>query len=414
MKTNFCLTKSALRTIACAMLTIALASLFATASTATPTLNPTAVVVAASIPDVGGPSPTMTPEVVVETVVTGLEAPWALAFAPDGRIFVTERPGRIRVIIDGVLLTEPLATVEVLHEFGAEAGLLGIAVDPEFESNHYVYVYHTYADDLATWNRVLRLTEVGDEGRDLTVILDRIPGSWVHNGGRIKFGPDGKLYITTGDAGRPELAQDVNHLPGKVLRINPDGSIPEDNPIPNSPVFTYGHRNPQGLAWHPISGEAYITEHGPAGRDEVNILRPGGNYGWPLAVGIALDARFVNPVFAFPEPTPPSGATFYTGKSLPAQWQNNFFFATLGLYTGSGRAIYRLELDPDKYSTVRSAEPLFSNEYGRLRDIVEGPDGSLYFLTSNRDGRGQPSPDDDRLLKVVPHMRPEPINTNGG
>lgn len=393
------------------MLTIVLAYIFA-AATLTLTLIPTPVAVVASNPDVDVPFPTFTPEVVVETVVTGLEAPWALAFAPDRRIFLTERPGRIRVIINGVLLPEPFATIEVFHNPGLEAGLLGIALDPEFESNHYVYVYHTYADDLAIWNRILRLTEVNNKGEEPTVILDRIPGSWVHDGGRIKFGPDGKLYITTGDAGRPELAQDVNYLAGKVLRINPDGSIPEDNPFPGSSVFSYGHRNPQGLAWHPITGEAYITEHGPASNDEVNILRPGGNYGWPLTVGIALDARFVDPILAFPEPTPPSGATFYTGESLPVQWQNSFFFATLGLYVGSGRAIYRLEFDPDNYSTVRSMEPLFTNEYGRLRDIVEGPDGFLYFLTSNRDGRGQPNPDDDRLLKVVPHMRPDPISTN--
>lgn len=186
-----------------------------------------------------------------------------------------------------------------------------------------------------------RLLEREGRGTDLTVILDRIPGASIHDGGRIKFGPEGKLYITTGDAANPSLAQDLNSLAGKILRINSDGSIPEDNPFPGSPIYSYGHRNPQGLAWHPLTKELFSTEHGPSGappnccHDEVNIIEPGKNYGWPIVFGMARDPRFVDPILESGLDTwAPSGAFFYSGNELPESWKDNLFFTALRVTGG--------------------------------------------------------------------------------
>ncbi len=210
----------------------------------------------------------------VETVAENLEVPWAIAFAPDGRIFVTERIGQLRVIENGVLNPEP---VTILDVGGFEGGLLGIALDPNFEKNHYIYLYYTYNDFLSTFNKLSRFTESENTLSDEKILLDKIPGGPFHDGGRIKFGPDGKLFITTGEAGNTSLAQDLNSLGGKILRINSDGTIPEDNPFSNSPIYSLGHRNPQGLDWDPVTGKLVISEHGPSGErgfahDEVNVI----------------------------------------------------------------------------------------------------------------------------------------------
>jgi len=334
-------------------------------------------------------------ELQVEVLVRNLEIPWALDFAPDGRIFLTERPGRIRIVRDGRLDPRPWATLPVAHV--GEGGLLGLALSPDFNRTSYVFVYYTYQRDGQLWNRVVRLVERGGEGVVDRVILDGIPGAFVHDGGRIKFGPDGKLYITTGDARTPPLAQDRTSLAGKILRVNPDGSIPADNPFPRSPVYSYGHRNPQGLAWHPGTGALYATEHGPSGErglcchDEVNLIRKGMNYGWPEVVGYSQDQRFVSPILESQNDTwAPSGAAFTTQGT----WRGTLFFAAL-----RGRALHSVLLRPDGAQVARH-EALLRDRFGRLRDVVEGPDGALYVLTSNRDGRGIPSPDDDRLLRI--------------
>ena len=204
----------------------------------------------------------------VETVAENLEVPWAIAFAPDGRIFVTERIGQLRVIENGNLNPEP---VKILNVGGIEGGLLGIALDPNFEENHYIYLYFTYNDFLSTFNKLSRFTESDNKLSDEKILLDKIPGGPFHDGGRIKFGPDGTLYITTGEAGNPGLAQDLDSLGGKILRINSDGTIPEDNPF-DSPVYSFGHRNPQGLDWDPETGKLVISEHGSRAHDEVNVI----------------------------------------------------------------------------------------------------------------------------------------------
>jgi glucose/arabinose dehydrogenase len=325
--------------------------------------------------------------------VRGLEIPWAVAFAPDGRAFVTERPGRVRVVRGGRLEPQPAAVLPVAHV--GEGGLLGIALHPRFPDPPYVYVYYTYTSD-GLRNRVERLREQGGRLVRDRVILDDIPGAFVHDGGRIRFGPDGMLYVGTGDARQPSLAQDRRSLAGKILRLTPDGGVPDDNPFPGSPVYSLGHRNVQGLAWHPQTRRLYATEHGPSGErgfahDEVNLIRPGGNYGWPEVL-CGQDGRpeFVDALACSGNDTwAPSGADFVTR----GPWRGRLLVANL-----RGAHLRAFLLSPDG-GRVERQEVVLSG-FGRLRDVVEGPDGALYVLTSNRDGRGQPAPSDDRILRL--------------
>lgn len=333
-------------------------------------------------------------ELVLETVLTGLEVPWGLTFAPDGDMWLTERPGRIRVLSSGVLHTL-VDTAAV-----GESGLHGIALHPAFPAEPYVFVYQTYAAGKTLRNRVLRLRYDADSPAlvDETVLLDDIPGAQIHDGGQLAFGPDGLLYITTGDAANPALAQNPDSLAGKVLRIAPDGTIPRDNPFgPDSPVWSYGHRNPQGLAFHPESGTLYSTEHGSNGLDELNLILPGRNYGWPEVRG-PDHGRYEAPLETYDPTTPPGAAAFYTGPYEP--WQGSLFFGTLGFTTESGRHLRRVQLAQDG-RTVIASEELYRNEFGRIRAVAMAPDGCLYFGTSNHDGRSQQiAVDDDRIMRI--------------
>ena len=335
---------------------------------------------------------------VVETVVQGLRVPWDLAFAQDGRMFVTERPGRIRVVEDGDLLDEPFAELDVWAQ--SEAGLMGIALDPSFTENGHLYVCYTYIDELrGPTNRVARLTDSGGTGTGHTVVFDGIPGARNHNGCRIRFGPDDKLYVTMGDAQNADAAQDPSSPSGKILRLNADGSVPDDNPIPGNPMYTLGHRNPQGIDWHPETGEAFITEHGPSDNDEINLLVAGGNYGWPEVRGKSDNPDYEDPLTIYTPTLALAGAAFYTGGPLPLHWTNSFFFTTL-----KEQHIRRLTFaaDLDGAWTVIGEEKILENQIGRLRAIVQGPDGYLYITTSNRDGRGSPARFDDRILRIIP------------
>jgi len=342
------------------------------------------------------------PALQVEVIATGLEAPWALAFSPDGRIFVTERPGRIRVIAQGQLQPEPWYTVAVAT--GGEAGLMGLALHPDFANNGYVYIVYTYEAGTGGWrNRLERLRDDPATGRGLpdVVLRDDIPSARFHAGARLKFGPDGFLYVTAGDATVPAYAQDVTSLAGKILRFDADGGIPADNPWPDSPVYAIGLRNPQGLAWQPGSAYLYATDHGPGSglgqgccRDEVNWIRPGHNYGWPVITGDETRAGMEAPVVQSGESDTwaPSGATFVSAGA----WAGSLLFVGL-----RGQALYRVVLDEADPGRAAAFETYLKGEYGRLRDVVEGPDGAIYVLTSNRDGRGRPTADDDRLLRVT-------------
>ena len=314
---------------------------------------------------------------------------------PDGRIFVTERPGRLRVIENGRLRAEPVATVPAVVEQG-EGGLLGLALPPDFATSGNLYLYHTYRDG-GTKNRVVRYMLTDRAGaRGLggqRIIIDNIPGASNHNGGRIAFGPDGKLYVTCGDAANTALAQDRASLAGKILRLEPDGAIPADNPFPGSPIYSYGHRNPQGLAWQPDTNQLYATEHGSSANDEVNRIVAGGNYGWPTVTGTQTQPGFIAPVLTSGANNTwaPSGATFVRAATFP-QLRGALLFAGLRSTT-----LWRLNVDGAPALT-----PLLSDEYGRLRAVAEGPDGNLYVLTSSQDGRGKPTAADDRVLRLVP------------
>lgn len=335
----------------------------------------------------------------IEAPVKGLDTPWAIDFASDGRIFITERRGRIRVVERGGLRPEPWMTLEVAAS--GEAGLLGLALDPRFAQNSFLYAAYTYRDASGKMqNRLVRLRENAQSGKGEfdKVLVDNVAGANNHDGGRVKFGPDGKLYWTMGDAQTTRYAQNLGSLNGKILRLNPDGTVPADNPFPNSYVYTYGHRNPQGLAWQPKSGRLYATEHGPSGfqgccRDEVNLIEPGKNYGWPDVRGDETGAGMVAPIFhaGTSETWAPGGATFVTRGS----WAGSLLFAGL-----RGQTLYRLVFDANDPRKVQSFERHFSRQFGRLRDVVEGPDGNLYLLTSNRDGRGSPIDDDDRIIRI--------------
>lgn len=304
-----------------------------------------------------------------ETLLTDLDTPWALDFLPDNSLVFTQRPGIIMHFKDGVLteIGKP-NSIET-----SESGLLGIAVDPQYNQNHYIYVYYTYQTGEELKNRVSRFT-FAETLKDETVILDNIPGQRNHDGGRIKFGPDGKLYIGTGDALESPLSQDIHSLAGKILRINSDGSIPNDNPFGNE-VWSYGHRNVQGLAWK--NGQLYASEHGQSSNDEINIIDRGKNYGWPDVECTATRNDVINPIRCFSEFTlAPSGMDFLN---------DDLYIA--GLRGTQIRKIGTTE------------EELFS-DLGRVREVVTN-NNKLYVFTNNRDGRGIPRPNDDKLLVIT-------------
>ena len=341
--------------------------------------------------------------VTAETVAEGLEVPWALTFTPDGRILVTERPGRIRVIQHDQLLEQPMAVLDVASV--SEAGLMGIAVDPKFADNGNLFVCYTYrAGSGDLFNRIARLTESGGRAGDLQVILDQIPAARNHTGCRMRFGPDDKLYVTMGDAQSADNAQNLESLSGKILRLERDGSVPTDNLFPGSYVYSYGHRNPQGLDWHPETGDLFITEHGPSRDDEINILAAGGNYGWPRVTGASSGTAYQDPILAFTPTIALAGAAFYTGESLAASWDGDFIFANL-----KGSHLRRIGLKPPEFRSVSSQQILFPEEFGRLRAVALGPDGYIYFSTSNRDGRGRPFPGDDKILRLIPEDSEPPL-----
>lgn len=348
--------------------------------------------------------PAASPTADVEEVATGLEAPWSISFASDGTIYVTERPGRIRVIKQGVLQPSPIATIGVRSFAGNESGLLGMALDPNFNANKLVYIYYTYTNSPTdqVLNRISRLTETNGLIGNEQVLLDNIKGANMHDGGRLKIGPDGKLYATTGDADDGSLAQDLSSPNGKILRLNLDGSIPTDNPFFGSFAYSLGHRNPQGIAWD-TAGHMLASEHGPSGiffspccNDEINLIQPRNNYGWPIVYGISGNPSFTDPILSTGSDTwAPSGMTFYSASNIP-EWTGKFLVATL-----RGRHLRVLDLSFSPTVQVVSSTAFFSDTYGRLRDVVQGHDGYVYVATSNQDGRGTPNPGDDKILRII-------------
>jgi glucose/arabinose dehydrogenase len=338
----------------------------------------------------------------VETVVGNLEVPWSIVWAPDGRMIFTERPGRVRVVQNGKLQSQPLFVVPDV-DTGGETGLMSVALHPQFQSNQFVYLSYGYTTN-GEFVRVVRYRETPNGFTDRKVILENIPSAQFHAGCRLRFGPDGKLYITTGDATDRNLAQQLNSIAGKILRLNDDGTIPSDNPFvgrsdARPEIFAYGSRNAQGIDFQPGTNLLFETEHGPSGfdgpggGDEVNIIDRGKNYGWPAIHHRQTRAGMEAPLLEYTPACAPASAMFYRGSQLP-QFKGNFFFGCL-----RGTRIIRVVLDGRR---VVSEENLLEGKYGRIRDIAEGPDGFIYFSTSNRDGRGKPASDDDRIMRLVP------------
>lgn len=328
------------------------------------------------------PSASVVP-VTVTVVASGLQAPWAVAFAPDGRVFVTERDtGRILELVGGSAVEVQRLDVDP----SGEGGLLGLAVSPNYPSDGLLYAYYTTAED----NRIVRF-RLGEPPQP---ILVGIPSASIHDGGRIALGPDGMLYATTGDAAQSSLAQNLASFGGKILRMTPDGQPPVDNPFPGSRVYSFGHRNVQGLAWT-ADGTLHATEFGPDQNDEINRIVPGGNYGWPFGSGVLGQVGLIDPLLVLqPAEASWSGAAILVNGAIP-QWEGNLFAAAL-----RGQRLWRLVLAPD--GGIAAAEQLLVGEFGRLRAAVQAPDGSLWVLTNNRDGRGSPDTDDDRIIRLGP------------
>jgi glucose/arabinose dehydrogenase len=369
-------------------------------STRTLLVAATCAVVAASTPRATraqAPPPVTAAPFEAQPIARNLQAAWALAFAPDGRLFVTERVGRVRLVSGDQLAPEPWAVVPVFESAARnlEGGLMGVAVDPQFGRTKRIYVCYTHplGGDRAV-NRIAVFIEENGRGAPLTTLVDNIPGGGFHNGCRLKFGPDGKLYATTGDGYRQsEVAQALDSLGGKILRLNADGSVPADNPFPKSYVWSYGHRNSQGLAWQPGTNRLFATEHGtgPGGGNELNIIERGKNYGWPTVIGVRGDSRFVDPILVRPDA--PAGATFVTSAQYPTL-RGRLLIGTL--FT---QRILQVSVKPDASPEV---DVLLQGTYGRIRDMIQGPDGYLYVATSNRDGRTTARAEDDRVLRLRP------------
>ncbi|MCZ3387361.1 MAG: PQQ-dependent sugar dehydrogenase [Actinomycetia bacterium] len=315
-------------------------------------------------------------------VATGLAVPWGLTFLPDGMALVGERPTGDVQLISTDQGAVPVGTVPGVIDDG-EGGLLGLVVSPTFAEDRLVYVYVTTNRD----NRVMTLRFTDGRLEDPTPLLTGIPKAAYHDGGRLLFGPDGMLYVTTGDAGDPESAQDLGSLSGKVLRIAPDGSIPDDNPYPGSAVWSYGHRNVQGLAFDD-EGRLWATEFGSSAYDELNLIEAGANYGWPEVEGVGgavSDERdFIDPQVTWPtSEASPSGLAWHDGV----------------LYMGAlqGERLWQIPVTGD---TAQQPTATLDGELGRIRTVVVSPDGDLWLTTSNTDGRGEPRAGDDRVVRV--------------
>jgi glucose/arabinose dehydrogenase len=342
----------------------------------------------------------------VETVATGLEIPWGMAWLPNKDILVTERKGRVRIIEKGKLQAEPVFIVPDVEPTG-ESGLMDITLHPEFSKNNFIYLVYSYNSD-GKFVKVVRYKYADGKFTEPLIIVDKIPGAPNHSGSRCRFGPDGKFYITTGDSTDWSLAQKLDSLAGKTLRLNDDGTIPKDNPLvatagARPEIWSYGHRNAQGLAWQPGSGLMFQTEHGPSffegkgsGGDEVNIVERSKNYGWSEIHHTEKRAGMESPLLEYSPACAPGSGMFYNGSAFPP-FKGNFFFGCL-----RGARITRVVLNG---RTVVSQENLLENVYGRIREMEEGPDGYIYFTTSNRDGRGTAAESDDRIMRIVPESQ---------
>ncbi|MGA1050139.1 MAG: PQQ-dependent sugar dehydrogenase [Minisyncoccia bacterium] len=331
-------------------------------------------------------------------VISDLYVPWSIVFPTNDSMYIAQRSGEIVHYKN----YQKQADFYKFSEISAtnEEGLMGMVLDPDYPNSPYIYASLAYEEDNQMFVKVVKLTDVNNQGNDIQILLDKIPAAKFHAGSRLRFGPDQKLYITTGDATKKEIAQDINSLGGKILRMNKDGSIPEDNPFSNSYIYSYGHRNPQGIDFDPISGVLFSTEHGPslfdgaAGGDEVNRILPGKDYGWPKVSHTQSTPEAIDPLLVFTPAVAPASGVFYAGNKYP-NLKNAFLFGGL-----RGEGIFVIYLDESR-EKVKSYEKLNIAE-GRIRDIAISPDGYIYFSTSNRDGRGTANDKSDQIFRLEP------------
>jgi glucose/arabinose dehydrogenase len=342
------------------------------------------------------------PAVEITTLAEGLGFPWAIAFLPDGAMLVTERDGALRLIRDGKLLPEPVAGVpQSLVE--RQGGLMDVSLHPDFAQNRLVYLTQSVGTAQANHTRLIRGRFDGARLTDVETLYDALPAkrAGFHFGGRIQWLPDGTLLLTLGDGGlHRDRAQTLDNAFGKIVRLNADGTIPADNPFLNTPgaqpaIWSYGHRNVQGIARDPVSGRIFAHEHGPRGGDEVNLVEPGRNYGWPtITYGVEYSGQVITtetardgmeqPKLRWTPSIAPSGMTYYGSSAIP-QWTGDLFVSAL-----AGQKIVRLDLEKGE---IKGEEALFTELRERFRDVREGPDGALYLLTDNPEGK---------VLRVAP------------
>jgi len=323
----------------------------------------------------------------VKVIADGLEYPTGVAVLPDKRIIITEQTGKALILNSN---GSQLNNYEVTDNYFDEgAGLLGLVIHPQFVNNHYLYLYYTYKNnDNQTFNKIIRLQEKNNSLSEAETIIDHIPASKLHNGGVLKFGPDGKLYIGVGDTTNSELAQNLSSLAGKILRVNDDGTIPSDNPFPNSSIYSYGHRNVVVITWDFNNNTMYASEAGRIGNDEINVIKAGENYGWPIEeCGNLEESLFINAEFCFTPSIYPSGILISNSTEL--DYYGKLIVATL------------------KGEHLRSIDPISKDQssiltgYGKIKDVAEDSDGSLYFITNSRDFFDNGGGAIDKLLKIV-------------
>lgn len=322
----------------------------------------------------------------IEVIADRLNIPWELVFLPDKSILVTERRGNI------IKIGSEAARIPVPGVVSAgEGGLLGMVIHPEFSQNRWIYLYLTVREGDVLKNVVVRYVFSGSGLSGKKIIIDNIPAGSNHNGGRIAFGPDGFLYVTTGDSGKTKLAQNIKSLAGKILRVKDDGTVPDDNPFGNA-VYSFGHRNSQGIVWDG-EGRLWATEHGRSGKlsgyDELNLIEKGANYGWPEIQGDETRSGMKKPVIH-------SGASKTWAPGGAAYADGSIFFTGL-----RGQTLYEYKISENKITEH------FKGEYGRLRGVTIDPDGNFYIFTNNTDGRGKPGSEDDRIIKISSNFFPE-------